>query len=191
MVPTRSLAAVALAVLGCAQAGWGAALVARGAVRPLMRTAPLRRVSAFGMMSSPQRWPEIVRSYVSEKFKTVDLDSSGEVDRTELASMFRSLMPKATEAQVNDSLSEFFAKFDADNSGDIDEEEFFVAVMSNQLLNSDMRLKEQVYVDVLNTFKESGTKLLTPSAFSALEAQLDWEGSNLPIEYSKLAQQFA
>lgn len=182
---------LALAVLGCAQAGWGAALAVRGAARPLARAAPVRRVTAFGMMAGAQRWPEIVRAYVAEKFKSVDVDSSGEVDRVELAGMFRSLMPKATDTQIDESLTDFFNTFDADKSGDIDEQEFFFAVMSNRLLNSDMRLKEQVYVDVLNTFEASGTKLLTGSAFSALEAQLDWEGSNLPIEYAKLAQRFA
>ena len=158
--------------------------------RPIWRVPPTRRVSAFSMMAG-QRWPEIVRSYVSEKFKSVDVDSSGEVDRTELAGMFRSLMPEASEAQVGEALESFFANFDADKSGDIDEEEFFGAVMSNRLLNSDMRLKEQVYVDVLTTFKASGTKLLTRSAFSALEAQLDWEGSNVPIEYGEISAAFS
>jgi Ca2+-binding EF-hand superfamily protein len=189
--------ALALAVLGCAQSTWSAVLGARAlplgaAPGVAVQRATVRRTSAFTMMAGgvAQRWPEIVRSYVAEKFKAIDVDSSGEVDRSELAVLFRSLSPDATEAQIEESLAEFFKKYDVDKSGDIDEEEFFVAVMSNKLLNSDMRLKEQVYVDVLKSFTSTGTKLLTPSALTALEAQLDWEGSNVPIEYSQQAKAF-
>lgn len=181
------LALLAALVLSCTQPAHSAVLIGRGSAP---RAVNSRRISAFSMMAGAQRWPEIVRGYVSAKFKTVDIDSSGEVDKSELAVMFRSLMPDADEAAIEAALADFFLNFDADGSGDIDEEEFFLAVMSNRLLNSDMRLKEQVYIDVLKSFGASGAQLLTPSAFSALEAQLDWEGSNVPLEYGKLAKSF-
>eukprot|EP00302_Diacronema_sp_CCMP2436_P016309 CAMPEP_0179871426 /NCGR_PEP_ID=MMETSP0982-20121206/20898_1 /TAXON_ID=483367 /ORGANISM="non described non described, Strain CCMP 2436" /LENGTH=142 /DNA_ID=CAMNT_0021762253 /DNA_START=188 /DNA_END=616 /DNA_ORIENTATION=+ len=141
-------------------------------------------------MGVDQRWPQIVRSYVTAKFKAVDVDASGQVDRSEVTSLLRGLMPAATEERIDEALTEFFTMYDADGSGDIDEEEFFVAVMSNRLLNSDMRLKEQVYCDVLNTFKRAGAKLLGPTAFTSLEAQLDWEGSNVPLEYAELSRTY-
>lgn len=148
------------------------------------------RLARGAVIVMDERWPDIVRSYVSNKFKSIDLDSSGEVDKEELASLYRSMMPNASEDDISQCLSEFFANFDADESGDIDEQEFRTAVLSNQLLNSDMRLKEQVFVDVLQSFKADGERLLSTQALGSLEAQLDWEGSNVPDEYAALVKNF-
>ncbi|KAJ1629389.1 hypothetical protein T492DRAFT_1145130 [Pavlovales sp. CCMP2436] len=203
-----------IVVLACAQLGECALL--GSSLRPIghgpVSVARVHRVSAL-TMGVDQRWPQIVRSYVTAKFKAVDVDASGQVpppppppgsrswlplphklvlavDRSEVTSLLRGLMPAATEERIDEALTEFFTMYDADGSGDIDEEEFFVAVMSNRLLNSDMRLKEQVYCDVLNTFKRAGAKLLGPTAFTSLEAQLDWEGSNVPLEYAELSRTY-
>lgn len=181
-----------IAFVTLAVAGLEAASAMRVHVARATPTVACRRVStASAMMAAPARWPEIIRGYVAAKFATVDADNSGEVDRSELAEMYRMLMPDATDAERTSALDDFFKEFDADKSGDIDQEEFLVAVMSNKLLNSNMRLKEQVYEDVLKTFDASGKKLISDSAFDALEAQLDWEGSNLPQQLGKLAKAFA
>lgn len=125
----------------------------------------------------------LVERYLEAKFKSLDADGNGVLDKDEMKQIAGGVLPPMDGDKFETYVDSFFGSFDQAKGG-VDLESFKAGMMPavSKLFagdNAGIKIKEQILVDVIQTYYGDGESLLQNDDFDALKEELTWAGSEV------------